>query len=298
MDGFGETGIEVSAIKALLLSSRPLSWVNTAFPFAVGYFVIRQGFDWPLIVGSLFFLIPYNLLMYGINDVFDYESDLRNPRKGGAEGALLPPPLHGPTIAAAVGSSLPFVAYLVWVGSWPSWLVLAVSLFAVVTYSVPPVRFKERAVWDSITSSTHFVSPAVYGVVLAGGNVEGFGWLLLAAFFLWGMASHAFGAVQDVQSDRAAGISSIATVAGPRPTVWVAASLYAIAGVLLLLTPWPFALIAIVAPAYLAAVLPFVGITDDTAAEANRGWRWFLALNFFAGAVVTLVGINAGYLPG
>jgi 4-hydroxybenzoate polyprenyltransferase len=167
-----------------------------------------------------------------------------------------------------------------------------------VTYSVPPLRLKERAVWDSITSSVHFVSPAVYGVVLAGGTVEGFGWLLLAAFFLWGMASHAFGAVQDVQSDRAAGIASIATQFGARVAVWFSAVLYLVAGSLLLLTPWPFPLVAVIAPAYLAAVLPFITVTDETAERANRGWRWFLALNFFAGAVVTLVGINAGYLPG
>jgi len=269
----------MSAVKSLVLSSRPLSWINTAFPFAVGYFVVSQRIDWPLIVGSLFFLIPYNLLMYGINDVFDYESDLRNPRKGGAEGALLPPHLHGPTIATAIGSAIPFVAYLAWVGSWESWLVLAVSLFAVVAYSVPPIRMKERAVGDSITSSVHFVSPAVYGVVLAGGTLQGFGWLILVAFFLWGIAS-------------------IATQFGARTVVWFAAVLYLLAGILLLLTPWPFPLIAVIAPAYLAAVLPFVTVTDETAERANRGWRWFLALNFFAGAVVTLVGINAGYLPG
>jgi 4-hydroxybenzoate polyprenyltransferase len=288
----------MSAVKSLVLSSRPLSWINTAFPFAVGYFVVSQRIDWPLIVGSLFFLVPYNLLMYGINDVFDYESDLRNPRKGGAEGALLPPHLHGPTIATAIGSAIPFVAYLVWAGSWESWLVLAASLFAVVAYSVPPIRMKERAVGDSITSSVHFVSPAVYGVVLAGGTIQGFGWFILVAFFLWGMASHAFGAVQDVQSDRAAGIASIATQFGARTAVWFAAVLYVLAGSLLLLTPRPFPLIAVIAPAYLAAVLPFVTVTDKTAERANRGWRWFLALNFFAGAVVTLVGINAGYLPG
>ena len=43
------------------------------------------------VVGTLFFLVPYNLLMYGINDVFDYASDLRNPRKGGIEGGLVAP---------------------------------------------------------------------------------------------------------------------------------------------------------------------------------------------------------------
>ena len=288
----------MNALRSLVLSSRPLSWVNTAFPFAVAYFVVTQRIDWPLIVGSLFFLIPYNFLMYGINDVFDYESDVRNPRKGGAEGALLPPELHGPTVAIAIGSTIPFVAYLVWVGPWSSWLVLAVSVFAVVAYSVPPLRFKERAVVDSVTSSVHFVSPALYGVALAGGAINDIGWLILAAFFFWGMASHAFGAVQDVIADREAGISSIATVFGARPTVWIAAILYTLAGVFMLFTPWPLQLTAIIAPAYLAAVLPFVTVSDDTAFRANKGWRWFLALNFFSGAVVTLVGINAGYLPG
>jgi len=288
----------VTALRSLLLSSRPLSWVNTAFPFAVAYFVVTQRIDWPLIVGTLFFLIPYNFLMYGINDVYDYESDVRNPRKGGAEGALLPLELHGPTIAIAIGSTIPFVAYLIWAGSWVSWLVLAGSLFAVVAYSVPPLRFKERAVVDSVTSSVHFVSPALYGVALAGGVIDDVGWLIVSAFFFWGMASHAFGAVQDVVADREAGISSIATVFGAKPTVWIAALLYALAGVFMLLTPWPLQLTAIIAPAYLAAVLPFGGVSDETASSANKGWRWFLALNFFAGAVVTLVGINAGYLPG
>ena len=288
----------MTALKYLLLSSRPLSWVNTAFPFAVAYFVVTQRLDWQLLVGALFFLIPYNLLMYGINDVFDYESDLRNPRKGGAEGALLPPELHGPTIAAAVGSTIPFIIYLVWVGPMWSWLVLALSLFFVVAYSMPPMRFKEVAGLDSVTSSIHFVSPALYGLALAEGAVDSTGWLVLVAFFLWGMASHAFGAVQDVNSDRQAGISSVATVLGARKTVWLSAVAYALAGVVMVFAPWPLSVTAIIAPAYLAAVLPFVAITDDTAEKANGGWKWFLALNFFAGAVVTLVGINAGLLPG
>ncbi len=289
---------QVRALKYLLLSSRPLSWVNTAFPFAVAYFVTTQRFDWQLLVGTLFFLSPYNLLMYGINDVYDYESDLRNPRKGGAEGALLPPELHGPTIAVAVGSTIPFIIYLMWVGSLWSWTVLAVSLFFVVAYSMPPLRFKEVAGLDSVTSSIHFVSPAIYGLALAGGVVSGAGWLILVAFFLWGMASHAFGAVQDVNSDRQAGIGSVATVLGARKTVWLSVVAYAVAGMVMVFAPWPLSFTAIIAPAYLAAVLPFVRITDATAEKAHGGWKWFLALNFFAGAVVTLVGINAGFLPG
>ncbi|MDF2575513.1 MAG: prenyltransferase, partial [Agromyces sp.] len=61
----------------VLLSSRPISWINTAFPFAAAYVLTTGAVDALLVVGTIFFLIPYNLLMYGVNDVFDYESDLR-----------------------------------------------------------------------------------------------------------------------------------------------------------------------------------------------------------------------------
>ena len=159
-------------IRALLLTSRPLSWVNTAFPFAAAYLVSTGRVDATLIVGTVFFLIPYNLAMYGINDVFDYESDVRNPRKGGVEGALLEPRWHRATLVASGVLALPFVVYLVAVGSPASWLVLAISLFAVVAYSVKGLRFKERPFLDSITSSTHFVSPAVYGLALGGRRAD------------------------------------------------------------------------------------------------------------------------------
>ena len=278
-------------------SSRPLSWVNTAYPFAFVYFAITQSIDWVLIIGSLFFLIPYNLLMYGINDVFDYESDIRNPRKGGVEGAKLGPHLHKPMLWSAALVCLPFVAWLVWVGSWASWMWLALSLFSVVAYSVPTLRFKERPFLDSVTSSAHFVTPAAYGVALAGGSVDATGVLAFAAFFLWGAASHAFGAVQDVVYDRQAGIGSIATVIGARQTVRLAVGGYLLAGALMLFAPWPVMLISLAAIPYLVAVWPFWFIRDDTATTAHRGWRWFLGINFVAGAWITLVAINAGYLP-
>ncbi|OYX55956.1 MAG: prenyltransferase, partial [Micrococcales bacterium 32-70-13] len=196
----------------LLVSSRPLSWINTAFPFAAAYLLTTGRIDAAFIIGTIYFLIPYNLAMYGINDVFDYESDLRNPRKGGVEGALLDPSIHRTTLWAAVITNVPFLVALVALGSPLSWLVLAVSVFAVIAYSAIGLRFKEKPVLDSITSSTHFVSPAVYGLVLAGAVFTPALWLILISFFLWGMASHAFGAVQDVIADREGGLASIATV--------------------------------------------------------------------------------------
>jgi 4-hydroxybenzoate polyprenyltransferase len=276
-------------LRALFVSSRPLSWVNTAFPFAAAYLLTAREVDVTLVVGTIYFLIPYNLAMYGINDVFDYESDLRNPRKGGVEGALLDPRMHRPTIIAAIVTSVPFLGYLVIVGSPLSWLVLAVSVFAVVAYSAKGLRFKEVPFLDSITSSTHFVSPAVYGLVLAGAVFTPRLWAVLAAFFLWGAASHGFGAVQDVIADREGGIASIATVIGARAAVRVSVVVYLLGGVSLLFSSWPGPLAAVLALPYAISCAQFRNVTDADSGRANRGWKRFLWLNYATGFLVTML---------
>jgi 4-hydroxybenzoate polyprenyltransferase len=276
----------------VLLSSRPLSWINTAFPFAAAYVVSTGRVDAFLMVGTVFFLVPYNLLMYGINDVFDYQSDLRNPRKGGVEGAMLDPALHPAVVVAGVVSAVPFlVAMPVLAGAEHplAWLVLAVSLFAVVAYSVSGLRFKERPVLDSVTSSIHFVSPAVFGLALAGAVFTPGLVALLAAFFLWGMASHAFGAVQDVVPDREGGIASIATALGAARTVKLAIVLWVLSGLLMLVVGWPGALAGLLALPYIAAAWPWRSVSDERAEAANAGWKKFLCLNFFSGFVVTML---------
>lgn len=244
--------------------------------------------DLTLIIGTFFFLIPYNLAMYGINDVFDYESDIRNPRKGGVEGAIVKPEFHRPILWASALSCLPFIAYLVVVGTALSTVVLAFSMFAVVAYSAKGLRFKEKPFLDSLTSSTHFVSPALFGIVLAAGTVDEAQWLILGAFFLWGLASHAFGAVQDIVADREGGLSSIATVIGGAWTVRFAVACYALAGLLLVVTPGFAPWVAPVALVYIAAIAQWWNVTDANSEDANRGWKRFLALNFVAGFAVTM----------
>ena len=275
--------------RQLLIASRPVSWINTAYPFAAAYVLTVREVDLTLVIGTLFFLVPYNLAMYGINDVFDYESDLRNPRKGGAHGAVLDRRLHRATLWTAGLLCLPFVAYLVVVGSPASWLVLAASLFFVVFYSAPPLRLKERPFLDSVTSSIHFFSPAVYGLVLAGATWTPPLGALIGAFALWGVASHAFGAVQDVVADREAGIASIATARGAKWTVRFALACYMAAGVTMLATTWPGPIAALLVLPYLVTVWPYRSITDADAAAATTGWRRFLWLNQFTGFAVTLL---------
>jgi 4-hydroxybenzoate polyprenyltransferase len=274
-------------LKKLFVSSRPISWINTAFPFAVAYYLSTGQVDLNLLIGSLFFLIPYNLLMYGVNDVFDYESDLRNPRKGGIEGALLDPKYHRPTLIAAFSLAAPFVVYLLAVGSFESSAWLLLVLFSVIAYSIKGLRFKEIPFLDSITSAMHFVGPMWFGLALAGAELNQTIVLISASFFLWGMASHAFGAVQDVKADRAAGIGSIATTIGSRQTVILAMFMYLAAGVIALFIGDRYSQAAIAAIPYLIVVGRELSITDENCERANRGWKWFIYLNFIAGAIVS-----------
>ncbi len=280
---------DAGLVRHLVLASRPLSWINTAFPFAAAYVVTTGRIDAALVIGTIFFLVPYNLAMYGINDVFDYESDLANPRKGGAQGAVIPRERHRAILIAASATTTPFLIALIILGGPRSWLVLALSMFAVVAYSAPRLRFKERPFLDSATSSFHFVSPAIYGLVLA----EAVGtWPLaaiIAAFFLWGMASHAFGAVQDVIPDKSAGIHSIATAVSARATVRLAIALWILAGVLMLLTEWPGQLAALLAVPYIVAAAPFWSVSDDDSAAATRGWKRFLGINYAIGFLATML---------
>jgi 4-hydroxybenzoate polyprenyltransferase len=280
-------------LRELVLASRPYSWINTAYPFAAGYLMATQGrLDLALAVGTVFFLVPYNLVMYGVNDVFDYESDLRNPRKGGIEGGLADPAaaavVHRRILAACAVVAVPFLVALLALGDLAADATLLLVMFAVVAYSAPRLRFKERAVLDSATSSTHFVGPLLYALVLVGADLTSRSvWPVLVAFFVWGMASHAFGAVQDVRADRAAGIGSVATALGAHRTVVGATLAYLLSGAVLLLVPWPGNLAALLPLPYAVNAARYWSVRDSDCERANGGWRVFLVLNVVVGVLVT-----------
>ena len=282
-------------MRDVLAASRPFSWVNTAYPFAAGYLMATGGrIDVALVVGTLYFLGPYNLLMYGVNDVFDYESDLRNPRKGGIEGGLADPAtarsVHRRILWACVVTNVPFLVWLLALGGAAAGVVLALVVFGVVAYSAPRLRFKERPVLDSLTSAMHFVGPLLYALVLVGADLAArTAWPVLVAFVAWGMASHAFGAVQDVRADREGGLASVATVLGAHATVVAATAAYALAAVALVALPWPGWWAAVLPLPYAVNTARFWSVRDADCERAHAGWRVFLWLNLVTGFLVTML---------
>lgn len=276
----------LSKLKKLTLISRPISWPNTAYPFGAALLMSGGELNTLFWVGALYFLIPYNLLMYGINDVFDYESDMRNPRKGGIEGAKEQKALHPLIIWSSILINIPFLVYLFSQGSLVANIALSALVFFVVAYSVAGLRFKEIPFLDSTTSSIHFVGPMIYALTLTGFSPSYLPYVL--AFFLWGAASHAFGAVQDIIPDREGKIASIATIIGARRTARLVFTLYLAASLIVAIQGGLAIIVALAGLVYAANVAPFLTVTDEASGETNKGWRRFIWLNLFTGFVITM----------
>lgn len=277
------------SVKELLVVSRPFWWVNTAAGFVASYFIIAGRVDWTLLIGVLFFAVGYNLMMYGINDIYDYESDIVNPRKVGIDGSVLAKAKHPSLWKWILAVNAPLLAWLFAVGSLLSNVWLLIMLFMVVAYSIKGLRFKEIPVVDSFTSSFHYTSPFIFGGLLVGAEqlyIPAF-----VAYFVWVMANHAFGAIQDITPDRQAGIKSIATELGAEQTLVFVLSGYVTAAILpLLFYGWPALLVTLLLTPYVVLVartLPHRH--NDKAAIFGKAWDQFLYYNYLSGFVLTIV---------
>lgn len=272
-------------IKEIFTISRPTWWITTAVPFVAGYFVTEGiAFDWSLVVGALYFLTAYNLLMYGVNDVFDYESDIRNPRKTN----VLARAKHKPLLWTILLVNLPFWLYFVLAGTVASSVFFGVIVLMALAYSVKRLRFKEVPVLDSITSAFHYTSPFIFGVLFAGGtNLWLPAWM---AFFLWAMGNHAFGAIQDIKPDREAGIASVATKLGPERTLALVLALYLVATILPVLEYGAKGLlVSLIFSMYIALAantLPKRANPDHSL--FRQSWHLLTVLNYVNGALVTI----------
>lgn len=213
-------------IKEILKVSRPRFWLYEAGTFAlIGAVAAHQGLtffsDWRYWIFTFYFLIPANILIYGINDIFDYETDKTNPKKVTYE-ALVPPNQQKTLWKWIVFSNAPFF-FLV-----PLQVSLAVPFFAFVFfatfYSAEPIRAKAKPFIDSLFSAGHYVATGVFGFYLAGGM--GVPYTAVIAAMCWAVAMHAYSAVPDIESDIEAGLYTIAILIGQKKTLYFCWFLY------------------------------------------------------------------------
>src|SRR5215203_1505144 len=92
------------------------------------------------ILFGLYFLLPANLLIYGINDIFDFETDRLNPKKAEYE-MLVRPESHRRLAMWTIVLNLPFLVAAFFVAR-SALMPLAIFLILSIFYSAPPIRAK------------------------------------------------------------------------------------------------------------------------------------------------------------
>ncbi len=204
-------------LRFYLKVSRPRFWIYVFGPYIVGLVAgaVTKGqfYDIRLLLFGLYFLFPANLLIYGVNDIFDYETDKLNEKKSEYETLVTPDKWHGLWLVIAI-LNLPFVVVAALTAKLAIFA-FALFLFLSVYYSAPPVRAKARPLIDSLFNILYLM-PGIFAFqMISGINPP---WSLVVAGGLWTAAMHAFSAIPDIEADRKAGLSTIATTLGPTGT--------------------------------------------------------------------------------
>jgi 4-hydroxybenzoate polyprenyltransferase len=264
-------------ILRLLYISRPVLWINTLGPAAVGMWLTGDLFVWESLPVLLWLTLPFNLLIYGVNDVFDQETDAKNPRKGSVEGARIDRAEVRPVLLGVVFTNAPFLIYsLLFVPlSALAWMLLYALLF--VGYSVPPARFKARPYLDSLSNAAYAFPLVFVPLALDAGPV----WPAALGLMAWSAAKHTFDAVQDVNEDRRVGIMTTAVRLGPHGVVLWSGAFWALATACFALVNVPVALLN----AAIAGTLLYVLHQSPTPETGHRLYKYSIAFPYVAGTV-------------
>lgn len=210
------------SVKEILILSRPRFWMYVLGTFLVGVMASGNLFlhdtftTFLLIAFGFFFLLPANVLIYGINDIFDYQTDIYNYKKVAYEKVLHLDKHKALSMVIAI-LLLPFSPLFFFI-NWPSKLALLVFLFTGIFYSATPIRAKSKPPLDILFSAIIYVSPAIVGFFITGNtNIE---WLAVFGGLIWAFGMQTYSAVPDIEADKKAGVNTLATIFGEKKALW------------------------------------------------------------------------------
>lgn len=252
-------------------------WVNTIGSTVVGLWLTGDLWRWEVVPLLLWATLPFNLLIYGVNDIFDQDTDAQNARKGGVEGARIARSETRGIALAIVLLNLPFLIYFALTMPTDALAWVAAYILVFVFYSAPPLRFKARVALDALSNAA-YAFPLVF-VPLALGEQPV--WAAALALMAWSVAKHTYDAIQDIEEDRDVGIRTTAVALGVRGALLWSASWWALSTVGFALISWPVAL----ANALIAGWLVVRLWRDRTTARARGLYRYSIMFPYAAGSV-------------
>ncbi|MDD7928226.1 UbiA family prenyltransferase [Microbacterium sp. NM3R9] len=277
-----------STVARLVHISRPVLWINTIGTGALGMWLTGQLIDIAAIPLLIWLTLPFNLLIYGVNDIFDQDTDALNPRKGSIEGARIEP-REVKLIAWAVAiTNIPFLVYFVIALPLPAVALILLYAAVFVFYSAPPLRFKARPFLDSLSNAAYGLPLLILPVALEAPPV----WPAVIGLLAWSVAKHAYDAVQDIDEDREAGITTTAVLLGPRGTALWSGVWWLVSTVLFALVSVPVALVNLA----LAGTLVVWMLLRPSPATGRKLYPLSVAFPYIAGSVASGLLLAAMFL--
>jgi 4-hydroxybenzoate polyprenyltransferase len=197
----------------LLKASRPGFWLTAVwfymFPLAQQE-VASSALFW---IGLGFVTFPLGLVIYGLNDLMDRETDRLNDRKGGF--------LFGPQGTDRQLRLVPWAVLLVhlplmtWLGfrfGTKALLWYGVLAASVAFYNAPKIGFKNWPFLDLLNQASYLLVFYFSSLINSAASLP---WRSQLFGVLFAMHSHLLGQIMDVAPDRAAGRRTTAVVVGP-----------------------------------------------------------------------------------
>lgn len=239
--------------------SRPRFWTYLAGPFVIGYTAgVSKQIDllsMPFFLQLLYFLIPANVLLYGINDLFDMDTDAKNKKKEIQENRLKKD--EKKILQIIVGISF-FVSLIFLMAQKNSMDTSIFCLFLVlsIVYSTPPIRFKARPFLD-FSSNILYALPGFLAYHQITNTVPPL--TIIIAAFCWTGAMHLFSAIPDITADKAAGITTTAVYLEKKGALLLCSLLWSIAFILIFSKLFPWSCLAVIYP-----LIPLLVLTKKT----------------------------------
>ncbi|WP_138315620.1 UbiA family prenyltransferase [Rhodoluna limnophila] len=261
----------------LITISRPVLWINTIGTTLMAVWLTGDLWRWDSIWLLIWVTLPFNLLIYGINDIFDQETDNINIRKGGFGGAKIDP-REVPWITwGVILTNAPFLIFFglnysleanIWI-----WAYSLTFLF----YSAPPARFKGRPFLDSISNADYAFPLAFVPLALGEEPI----WLAVFALMAWSLAKHTYDAIQDIDEDAFVGIKTTAVYLGVNKSlVWVG-FWWTVSTILFWFVNIPLALANVAYAAWLIWLIR----QDNSTQNAKRVYKYSVAYPYVVGSV-------------